>query len=66
MLDMIMPKKSGKEAYDRIIKMRPNMKNPIFQRLHCGQNSMDKDSMVKEGYDFIMKPASPKDLLKKK
>lgn len=63
MLDMIMPKKSGKEVYDRIRKMRPDMKT-LFSSGYTADR-IDKDGMRKEGFDFIMKPVSPKDLLKK-
>jgi CheY-like chemotaxis protein len=63
MLDMIMPKISGKEAYDIIKIMRPDMKT-LFSSGYTADR-IDKDSMLKEGFDFIMKPASPKDLLRK-
>lgn len=63
MLDMIMPKISGKEVYDRIKKMRPDIKT-LFSSGYTADR-IDKDSMLKEGFDFIMKPVSPKDLLKK-
>ena len=63
MLDMIMPRKSGKEAYDEIIKLRPDMKT-LFSSGYTADR-IDKDSLHKEGVDFIMKPVSPKDLLKK-
>ena len=63
MLDMIMPKISGKEAYDIIKIMRPEMKT-LFSSGYTADR-IDKDSMLKEGFDFIMKPAPPKDLLRK-
>ncbi len=63
MLDMIMPKKSGKEAYDAIKKMRPGIKT-LFSSGYTADR-INKDSMRKEGFDFIMKPVSPKDLLRK-
>ena len=63
MLDMIMPKISGKEAYDIIKIMRPDMKT-LFSSGYTADR-IDKDSMLKEGFDFIMKPAPPKDLLRK-
>jgi CheY-like chemotaxis protein len=64
-LDMIMPKKSGKEAYDRIKQMSPNMKALFVSGYTADKIDIDKDSMVKEEYDFIIKPVSPKDLLRK-
>jgi CheY-like chemotaxis protein len=63
MLDMIMPKKSGKEVYDRIKKISPNIKT-LFSSGYTADR-IDKSNMLKEGFDFIMKPASPKDLLRK-
>ena len=63
MLDMIMPKKSGKEAYDKIKELDPDMK--ILFTSGYTADRIDKDSMLKEGFHFIMKPVSPKDLLKK-
>ena len=63
MLDMIMPKISGKEAYDEIIKLRPGIK-ALFSSGYTADR-IDTDSILKEGFDFIMKPVSPKDLLRK-
>jgi CheY-like chemotaxis protein len=61
MLDMIMPKKSGIEVFDRIKKMRPDIKT-LFSSGYTADR-IDKDNMLKEGLDFIMKPLLPKDLL---
>jgi PAS domain S-box-containing protein len=65
MLDMIMPKMSGKEAYDKIKIISPGVKT-LFSSGYTADR-IDKDIMLelKEGFDFIMKPASPKDLLRK-
>ena len=63
MLDMIMPKKSGKEVFDIIRKMRPDIKT-LFSSGYTADR-IDKDNMSKGGFDFIMKPVSPKELLKK-
>jgi PAS domain S-box-containing protein len=63
MLDMIMPRKSGKEVYDEITKIRPGIKT-LFSSGYTADR-IDKDSMLKEGFNFIMKPVSPKELLKK-
>jgi PAS domain S-box-containing protein len=63
MLDMIMPKMGGKEVYDEIKTISPDVKT-LFSSGYTADR-IDKDSMLKEGFDFIMKPASPKDLLKK-
>ncbi|MFA6012375.1 MAG: response regulator [Desulfobacteraceae bacterium] len=61
MLDMIMPKKNGKEAYDEIIKLRPDMKI-LFS---SGYSADRIDRNINETFDFVMKPVSPKDLLRK-
>lgn len=63
MLDMIMPKRSGKEVYDRIKEMRPDMKT-LFSSGYTADR-MDNDRTLKEGFNFIMKPVLPKNLLKK-
>ncbi len=63
MLDMIMPRKSGKEAYDSMINLRPDLK-ALFSSGYTADR-IEKDSMFKEELNFIMKPVSPKDLLKK-
>jgi PAS domain S-box-containing protein len=63
MLDMIMPKKNGKEVYDEIKKTRSDIK-ALFSSGYTADR-IDKDSMLKEGFDFIMKPVSPRDLLRK-
>lgn len=62
-LDMIMPKKSGKEAYAEIKKIRPDIK-----ALFVSGYTMDiitKKELLDEGMDFILKPVSPRDLVKK-
>ena len=63
MLDMIMPKKSGKEVLESIRKMRPDMK-AIFSSGYTADR-LNKDDMSKGEFDFIMKPVSPRELLKK-
>lgn len=63
MLDMIMPKKNGKEAYDGITKIKPDIKT-LFSSGYTADR-IDKAGMLKDGIDFIMKPVSPRDLLRK-
>ena len=63
LLDMIMPKKSGKEVYDEIKRIKPNVK-VIFVSGYTADR-IDKESMVGENVDFLFKPVSPKDLLGK-
>ena len=62
-LDLIMPKINGKEAYEEIKKIRPDIKT-----LFASGYAMDilaKENLCDERMDFILKPLSPRDLLKK-
>jgi polar amino acid transport system substrate-binding protein len=63
LLDMIMPKKSGKEAYDQIVKIRPEMK-VIFLSGHTADR-IGQDGLIMNNINLITKPISPKDLLKR-
>jgi PAS domain S-box-containing protein len=63
LLDMIMPRKSGKEVYDEIKRIKPEMK-VIFVSGYTADR-LNKESLAGEGVDFIFKPASPKELLRK-
>jgi len=62
-LDVIMPKKNGKEVYNEIKKERPDIK-VIFM---SGYNSdvIHKKGFLEEGLDFIPKPLLPDELLRK-
>lgn len=62
-LDMIMPKKSGKEVYEEIRKLSPVIKG-IFA---CGytMDIAEIKELLDKGMDFMLKPVSQKDLLKK-
>jgi polar amino acid transport system substrate-binding protein len=62
-IDVIMPKKSGKEAYDRIKAMSPSIK-VLFSSGYTGDR-IDSYILSKEDCSFINKPVSPKDLLRK-
>ena len=62
-LDMIMPKKNGKEAYTEIKNISPGIK-----ALFVSGYTMDiihKKELLDNGMDFILKPVSPRDLVKK-
>jgi two-component system, cell cycle sensor histidine kinase and response regulator CckA len=61
LLDMIMPKKSGKEVYDEIKRIKPDTK-VIFVSGYTADR-IDKESLVGENVDFLFKPVLPKDLL---
>lgn len=62
LLDVITPKKSGKEVYEAIKKLNPNIK-VLFT---SGYNSdiVYKKGIDKDSKNFILKPVSPQLLLK--
>ena len=62
-LDVIMPKKNGKDVYDEIKKELPDIK-AIFM---SGYNSdvIHKKGFLEEGLDFLPKPLLPDELLRK-
>ncbi len=62
-LDMIMPRKSGKEVYKEIKKMRPDIK-VIFVSGYTA-DKIHLDGILEEGLELIQKPVTPSDLLKK-
>lgn len=55
------PKKNGKEVYEEIIKVKPEIK-VIFTSGYTGDVVIDK-GIREEAMDFIQKPLSVKDLL---
>jgi CheY-like chemotaxis protein len=61
-LDLIMPKKSGKEAYEAIKKANPGIRTIFLS----GYTMETIDRMeIEEGMELIHKPFVPKDLLRK-
>gem|GEM_PF-1182112 len=62
-IDMIMPKKNGKEAYSEMIKIRSDIKVLFASGYTCER--IDALSLSKEELHFINKPVSPKQLLRK-
>jgi PAS domain S-box-containing protein len=62
-IDMIMPKKNGKEAYSEMIKIRSDIK-VLFASGYTSER-IDALSLSKEELHFINKPVSPKQLLRK-
>ncbi|MFH1672234.1 MAG: response regulator [Pseudomonadota bacterium] len=62
-LDVVMPKKDGKAAYEEMKKLRPELK-AIFSSGY-GADIIDNKGILKEGVTFIRKPISPNDLLRK-
>ncbi len=62
-LDMIMPKKSGKEADDEMRKTSPGIKT-LFMSGYT-MDMLKAQELTESGFDFIHKPIRPQDLLKK-
>ncbi|MEW6417205.1 MAG: response regulator [Nitrospirota bacterium] len=62
-LDVVMPKKSGKEAYDEIKKIRHDIK-ALFVSGYA-VDIVRRKGFLDEEFDFISKPLSPKELLRK-
>lgn len=62
-LDVIMPRKNGKEVYDRIISERPDLK-VLFVSGYTA-DIINHSGLLQEGVDIISKPVSPAMLLKK-
>ena len=61
LLDVVMPRKNGKEAYDEIKKMKPDVR-VIFMSGYTGDVVISKGIAERE-YAFIQKPLSPDALL---
>lgn len=62
-LDVVMPKKNGKMAYDDIKKLWPEIK-AIFTSGYT-KDFVDKKGILEEGINFIPKPISANELLRK-
>ncbi len=62
LLDLIMPKKNGKEAYDEIVAIKPGCKT-IFLSGYTPDMIRQRIS-IEEGIPVISKPISPRALLK--
>jgi len=60
LLDVIMPKKNGKEAYDAIKKIKPEIK-AVFISGYSAE-IIDEQAIL-EGLNFIGKPVSPEEIL---
>lgn len=63
LFDLVMPKKSGKEAYDEIRQINPDVRI-IFMSGYAPDIILQK-GLIEDGMTLISKPISPKDLLKK-
>ncbi|MFA5354016.1 MAG: ATP-binding protein, partial [Thermodesulfovibrionales bacterium] len=62
LLDVVMPNMNGREAYEEIRKIRPDIK-AIFMSGYRG--SFEKPLKIPEECDFLSKPVSPNDLAAK-
>ena len=62
-LDVIMPKKNGKEVYDEIRNVRPEIKS-IFISGYTA-NMIHKKKIAEEGLHFFSKPILPDELLRR-
>ena len=63
LLDMIMPEKSGIEVYEEIKSIKPDTK-VIFVSDYTADR-MNKEILAEKHVNFIFKPVSPKDLLRR-
>ncbi len=61
--DVVMPGMNGREAYDEIKKLSPDIK-ALFMSGYTA-NIIHKKGVLEEGLDFIHKPVSPHELLLK-
>ncbi len=57
-----MPKKNGKEVYEEIKKVRPDIK-AIFMSGYSS-DILHKKGILEEGLDLIIKPIPPDELLR--
>ncbi len=60
-LDVVMPRKNGKDAYEEIRRMRPDVK-ALFASGYTGDVVLGK-GIQDDAPDFVSKPLSPKELL---
>jgi signal transduction histidine kinase/ActR/RegA family two-component response regulator len=61
LFDVVMPKMSGKDAYEEIIKVRPDVK-ALFMSGYA-EDILGENMIVEEGIDLIPKPFRPEELL---
>ncbi|MBI2399542.1 MAG: response regulator [Deltaproteobacteria bacterium] len=63
LIDLIMPKKNGREAYEEIVRVKPDVK-AIFLSGYAA-DMMRSRGLIGAATDFICKPVAPGELLKK-
>lgn len=62
-MDVVMPKMNGKEAFNEMCRILPGVK-ALFTSGYT-PNVVHKKGVLMEGVNFIPKPSTPRDLLKK-
>jgi PAS domain S-box-containing protein len=63
LLDVIMPNRNGREAYEEIKKIRPDIK--VLFMSGYPTDIIHKHKIIEKGFAYIDKPASPTKLLRK-
>jgi DNA-binding response OmpR family regulator len=63
LLDVIMPRKNGREVYEEALRIRPDIKT-LFMSGYAG-DVFKEDINLDAGLNFIAKPAPPTELLRK-
>lgn len=63
LLDVVMPKKNGKEAYEEIHRIKGNL--PVLFASGYTAGIIQKKGIIEEGLNFISKPVTPNLLLAK-
>jgi two-component system, cell cycle sensor histidine kinase and response regulator CckA len=63
LIDVIMPGMNGKEVYDDMRLLSPGIK-AIFMSGYTS-DSLTQKKIIEEGLEFIAKPSSPRELMKK-
>jgi len=63
LMDMIMPKKNGKEAYEEIARIKPNVK--VLYSSGYTADFIQKRGVSEDDIELIMKPVQPMELLRK-
>lgn len=63
LLDVIIPRKNGKDAYEEIRTIRPGIKVLFISGYSA--DMISKEGILEKGLSFISKPVSPTELLRK-
>jgi PAS domain S-box-containing protein len=63
LLDVIMPKKNGREVYEEIRRLRPDIK-ALFTSGYT-TDVIRRHGLLEEHFDFLPKPATPAEMLRK-